>query len=93
MADGTSSPVVAAGRRTTDRLRRARNRAGRAARRRLVADLERRVAVLEDEVQECRRLNQRLAEVTDVVEELLLPAGQRDEDALRERLDRFASGL
>jgi hypothetical protein len=78
---------------TKDKLRRVRNRAGRAARRRLVADLERRVATLEDEVQECRRLNQRLAEITDVVEELLLPADQRDEAVLRERLDSYAARL
>lgn len=78
---------------TKDKLHRVRNRAARAARRRLVADLERRVATLEDEVQECRRLNQRLAEITDVVEELLLPAGQRDERVLRERLDRYAARL
>ena len=32
-----------------------------------------RVAELEDEVQECRQLNLRLAELTDVVQELLLP--------------------
>ena len=35
--------------------------------------LRERVAVLEDEVQECRQLNLRLAELTDVVQELLLP--------------------
>lgn len=78
---------------TKDKLRRVRDRAARADRRRLVADLERRVATLEDEVQECRRLNQRLAEITDVVEELLLPSGQRDERVLRERLDRYAARL
>jgi hypothetical protein len=91
MAHGTDATTAATT--VTDRVRRAGRRAGRAARRRLVADLERRVAVLEDEVQECRRLNQRLAEVTDVVEELLLPADQRDEARLRERLDRYASRL
>lgn len=91
MADGTNATAAAAT--VSERVRRAGRRAGRAARRRLVADLERRVAVLEDEVQECRRLNQRLAEITDVVEELLLPADQRDETLLRERLDRYASSL
>lgn len=41
---------------------------------------------LESEVQECRELNQRLAEVTDVVVELLLPATDRDEKRLRKLL-------
>ncbi|MFM6850518.1 MAG: DUF6752 domain-containing protein, partial [Terrabacter sp.] len=37
------------------------------------SDLERRVAALEEAVQENRALNVRLAELTDVVSELLLP--------------------
>ena len=48
-----------------------------------VEALRERVAVLEDEVQECRQLNLRLAELTDVVQELLLPVAQRDEAAGR----------
>ena len=49
--------------------------------------LRERVATLEDEVQECRQLNLRLAELTDVVEELLLPVAQRDEERLSELLE------
>ncbi len=46
--------------------------------------LKDRVAVLEEEVQECRQLNLRLAELTDVVQELLLPvAAARREPASR----------
>ena len=55
-------------------------------------DLERRVTALEEAVQENRALNVRLAELTDVVSELLLPVAARDEalgaygDVDRERL-------
>lgn len=55
--------------------------------------LRERVATLEDEVQECRQLNLRLAELTDVVEELLLPVAQRDEERLSELLEKYSRGL
>jgi hypothetical protein len=42
-------------------------------------DLESRVAALEAAVEENRRLNQRLADVVDVVTELLVPALDRDD--------------
>jgi hypothetical protein len=48
-----------------------------------------RVAELEDEVQECRQLNLRLAELTDVVQELLLPLALRDEARLAQAVERF----
>jgi hypothetical protein len=57
-----------------------------------VAGLARRVAELEREVQELRRLNQRLAELTDLVQELLVPAATRDDDRVRELLDRYDPG-
>ncbi len=49
-------------------------------------DLEGRVRALEAEVQENRALNRRIAELTDVVTELLLPAAQRDEAKISEVL-------
>ena len=52
-----------------------------------------RVAVLEDEVQECRQLNLRLAELTDVVQELLLPVAARDEQRITEALEKYSRGL
>jgi hypothetical protein len=55
--------------------------------------LRERVAVLEDEVQECRQLNLRLAELTDVVEELLLPVAQRDEQRVTAVLEKYSKGL
>lgn len=60
---------------------------------RQVEELRERVAVLEDEVQECRQLNLRLAELTDVVADLLLPAAQRDEAKVAELLERYSKGL
>lgn len=55
--------------------------------------LEARVTELEAEVQECRQLNLRLAELTDVVQELLLPVAARDEKKVAELVDRYAKGL
>jgi hypothetical protein len=52
-------------------------------------DLERRVAALEEAVQENRALNVRLAELTDVVTELLLPVAARDEKRLEELLGKY----
>lgn len=54
-----------------------------------VALLEQRVVELEDEVQESRALNRRLADVIDVVTELLVPAMDRDDARVREALERF----
>lgn len=56
-------------------------------------ELQERVAVLEEEVQECRQLNLRLAELTDVVQELLLPVAQRDEAKVAELMERYSKGL
>jgi hypothetical protein len=55
--------------------------------------LRQRVAVLEQEVQECRQLNLRLAELTDVVQELLLPISQRDEERVSAVLEKYSQGL
>ena len=56
-------------------------------------DLRRRVAVLEEEVQECRQLNLRLAELTDIVTDLLVPLSRGDEAALRETLVKYQESL
>jgi hypothetical protein len=74
-----------------------------AARRRLTASgggapqqvqikrLRRRVAELEREVQENRRLNRRVAELLDIVEELLVPIAQRDEERVRAYLQEHST--
>ena len=56
-------------------------------------ELQERVARLEDDVHEARQLHRRLAELTDVVEELLVPVAQRDEARLGEVLERYRAGL
>lgn len=58
-----------------------------------VRRLAERVGELEREVQEARRLNKRLAELTDVVAQVLLPADRRDEESIRAALDDYAKGL
>lgn len=61
--------------------------------RRQVNRLRARVVELENEVQENRRLNRRLAELTDVVQELLVPIAQRDEKRIQELLDKYSETL
>jgi hypothetical protein len=65
----------------------------RAARLRLVRRLDDRLSALEAEVQECRQLNLRLAELVDVVAELLLPVADRDEARVAELLQRYREGV
>ena len=55
--------------------------------------LRKRVAELEDEVQENRRLNRRVAELLDIVEELLVPLAQRDEERVRAYLRAHEADL
>lgn len=53
------------------------------------SDVDERLRALEVEVQENRALNRRIAELTDVVTELLLPAAQRDEAKIAEVLENY----
>jgi SAM-dependent methyltransferase len=55
--------------------------------------LQRRLEDLEAEVQECRQLNVRLAEVTDLVEQLLLPAAVRDEERFAAAVEKYTRTL
>ena len=56
-------------------------------------ELSSRVDELEAEIQECRQLNLRLAELMDVVQELLLPVAQRDEEKLAVILRKYSDQL
>ncbi len=67
-------------------VERIRNRGGRSS-------LQERVRVLEAEVQENRQLNRRIAELTDVVAELLIPLEARDQARVDEVLKRYQQGL
>lgn len=57
------------------------------------AELEQRVADLERDVDELRRHNLRLAELADVVQELVVPLATRDEERARDAIDRFNRSL
>jgi hypothetical protein len=60
----------------------------RAARR---AGVHARLDVLEAEVQENRRLNRRVAELTDLVTELVVPLARREDAEVEEILARYRS--
>lgn len=74
-------------------LRQQGRRGVRALRRRRAGTLAGRVRALEEEVQECRQLNLRVAELTDLVEELLLPVAAQDETKVAELVDRYQRSL
>ncbi len=67
-----------------DRILRLRSRFSR---------VDARLAALEAEVQECRQLNRRIAELTDVVAELLVPIQDRDEERVAELLEQYRKRL
>ena len=50
-----------------------------------------RLAALEVEVQENRRLSRRIAELTDLVTELVVPLARRDQDEVDAILARYRS--
>lgn len=52
-----------------------------------------RVEELEREVQELRRTNLRLAELTDVVEELLIPIASQDRERIEDALARYPRSI
>jgi hypothetical protein len=55
--------------------------------------LEQRVADLEADLTELRRHHLRLAELTDVVQELLVPLASRDEESVQAAVERFRKSL
>lgn len=55
--------------------------------------LEERVADLEADLTEMRQHNLRLAEIADVVQELLIPLASRDETRAQEAIERFRESL
>ena len=52
-------------------------------------ELQQRLDELEAEVQECRQLNIRLAEVTDLVEQLLLPIAAQDQEKIAAAVEKY----
>ncbi len=57
------------------------------------SDLADRVAALEADVLELRRHNVRLAEIADVVQELLVPLASRDQARIDEAIEKFSKSL
>jgi hypothetical protein len=68
-----------------------KNLASRAVRR--DEGLARRVEALEADVVELRRHNVRLAEIADVVQELLVPLASRDQARIDEAIEKFSKSL
>jgi hypothetical protein len=60
---------------------------------RMAPQLEQHLRELEAEVQECRQANLRLAELMDVVAELLLPLAQQDPGRAEELLARYHASV
>lgn len=58
-----------------------------------VQELRARVEDLEASIAELRRHHLRLAELTDLVQELLLPVAARDEERIAAAIDQFQQGL
>ena len=58
-----------------------------------VVGLPDRLAELEEEIQECRQVNLRLAELCDVMMELLLPVADRDEGEVQAILARYRADV
>jgi hypothetical protein len=58
-----------------------------------VLELRRRIKDLEEEVQECRAANLRVAELTDIVTELLVPLARGDQDEVARLLERYHESL
>ncbi len=52
-------------------------------------ELQQRIEELSAEVQECRQLNIRLAEVTDLVEQLLLPMVAQDREKIAAAVEKY----
>ena len=72
---------------------RIRGVARRAVDRTPVGELVRRVEALESEIEELRQQNLRLAEIADVVQELLVPLTSRDQARVDAAIEKFSQGL
>ena len=55
--------------------------------------LMRRIEDLENDVQDLRRHSLRLAELADIVEELVIPLASRDEARAAEVIEKYSQGL
>ncbi|MBO0844113.1 MAG: hypothetical protein J2P22_01700 [Nocardioides sp.] len=58
-----------------------------------IGRLEQRVADLEADLAEMRQHNVRLAEIADLLQELLVPMASRDDAAVQRAIERFQESL
>ena len=58
-----------------------------------LGELVRRVEALESEIEELRQQNLRLAEIADVVQELLVPLSSRDQARVDAAIEKFSQSL
>ncbi|GAB2986756.1 DUF6752 domain-containing protein [Nocardioides montaniterrae] len=58
-----------------------------------MAQVRKRIEELEAEVQECRQVNLRLAELCDIMMELVIPIAQRDTGDLDELIARYRKDI
>lgn len=66
----------------------------RVQRRRMrVRDLEERIKVMEDEMQEHRQLSRRVAELTDLIADLLVPLAQNDQTKVDEIVNGYRASI
>ena len=72
---------------------RLRGAARRAASRTPLGEMQRRIEALESEIEELRQQNLRLAEIADVVQELLVPLSSRDQATIDAAIEKFSQGL
>ena len=76
----------------TSTLRSARHQASK-VRCRYGRGMRQRLTELEAEVQESRQLNRRVAELTDLVTELLVPLSRRDDERVEAVLARYRDSI
>lgn len=62
-------------------------------RRMRLRDLEERIEVMEDEMQEHRQLSRRVAELTDLIADLLVPLAQNDQSKVNEIVDAYRASI
>lgn len=84
-----SAPSSARGRAVARAKRVARQALGQEE----ITELHQRVDDMEIQIEELRRQNLRLAEIADVVQELLVPLASRDQDQIDAALESFSKSL
>ncbi len=89
MAEVTREGAGRPGSKQPGMVARAAERMARAVAGERLDALQQRLEHLEAEVQECRQLNIRLAEVTDLVEQLLLPIAAQDQEKIAEAVEKY----